>query len=98
MDYLTIDHVTKHFPLLNGSGSSSNGKSFCVLKNVSLRVAKGEFITTIGHSGCGKSTLLNIIAGLDKGSEGGIILEGKEVSQPGLDPWSCFRVSPSCPG
>ncbi len=91
MDYLTVDHVTKHFPLLNGSGSSSNGKSFCVLKNVSLRVAKGEFITTIGHSGCGKSTLLNIIAGFDKGSEGGIILEGKEVSQPGLDRMVVFQ-------
>jgi nitrate/nitrite transport system ATP-binding protein len=91
MDYLTVDHVTKHFPLLNGAGSSGNGKSFCVLKNVSLRVAKGEFITTIGHSGCGKSTLLNIIAGFDKGSEGGIILEGKEVSQPGLDRMVVFQ-------
>ena len=91
MDYLTVDHVTKHFPLLNGSGSSGNGKSFCVLKNVSLRVAKGEFITTIGHSGCGKSTLLNIIAGFDKGSEGGVILEGKEVSQPCLDRMVVFQ-------
>jgi nitrate/nitrite transport system ATP-binding protein len=60
MDYLTVDHVTKHFPLLNGSASSPNGKTFCVLKNVSLRVTKGEFITTIGHSGCGKSTRRNI--------------------------------------
>ena len=91
MDYLTVDHITKHFPLLNGAGSSGNGKSFCVLKNVSLRVAKGEFITTIGHSGCGKSTLLNIIAGFDKGSEGGIILEGKEVNQPGLDRMVVFQ-------
>ena len=91
MDYLTVDHVTKLFPLLNGSGSPGNGKSFCVLKNVSLRVAKGEFITTIGHSGCGKSTLLNIIAGFDKGSEGGIILEGKEVNHPGLDRMVVFQ-------
>ena len=91
MDYLSIDHVTKHFPLLNGSGSSGNGKTFCVLKNVNLRVAKGEFITTIGHSGCGKSTLLNIIAGFDKGSEGGIVLEGKEVNQPGLDRMVVFQ-------
>jgi nitrate/nitrite transport system ATP-binding protein len=91
VDYLTIDHVTKYFPLLNGSGSSTNGKTFCVLKNVSLRVGKGEFITTIGHSGCGKSTLLNIIAGFDKGSEGGIILDGKEVDQPGLDRMVVFQ-------
>jgi nitrate/nitrite transport system ATP-binding protein len=91
MDYLTIDHVTKHFPLLNGNGSSSNGKSFCVLKDVTLRVAKGEFITTIGHSGCDKSTLLNIIAGFDKGSEGGILLEGREVNEPGLDRMVVFQ-------
>src|SRR5499426_1024982 len=91
MDYLTVDHVTKHFPLLNGSGPSANGKTFCVLKNVTLRVTKGEFITTIGHSGCGKSTLLNIIAGFDKGSEGGIILEGKEINQPGLDRMVVFQ-------
>jgi len=92
MDYLTVDHVTKHFPIANGSGpSSSNGKMFCVLKNVTLKVAKGEFITTIGHSGCGKSTLLNIIAGFDKGSEGGIVLEGKQVDAPGLDRMVVFQ-------
>jgi len=92
MDYLIVDHVTKHFPITNGSGlGSGNGKSFCVLKDVTLKVAKGEFITTIGHSGCGKSTLLNIIAGFDKGSKGGIILEGKEVDAPGLDRMVVFQ-------
>src|SRR5919106_2119965 len=92
MDYLTVDHITKHFPVVNGGGSASgNGKLFCVLKNVNLRVARGEFITTIGHSGCGKSTLLNIIAGFDKGSEGGIVLEGREVNEPGLDRMVVFQ-------
>jgi nitrate/nitrite transport system ATP-binding protein len=90
--YLSIDHVTKYFPLSNGSGpSSGNGKSFCVLKNVNLAVSRGEFITTIGHSGCGKSTLLNIIAGFEKGSQGGIVLEGKEVDEPGLDRMVVFQ-------
>lgn len=92
MAFLTIDHVTKHFPISNGAASwSGNNKTFCVLKNVSLGVSKGEFITTIGHSGCGKSTLLNIIAGFEKGSEGGIILEGKEVDEPGLDRMVVFQ-------
>src|ERR671918_327496 len=91
MDYLAIDHITKHFPVANGGSASGNGKSFCVLKNVNLRVSKGEFITTIGHSGCGKSTLLNIIAGFDKGSEGGVILEGREVNEPGLDRMVVFQ-------
>lgn len=92
MDYLTIDHVTKHFPVTNGASSWSGGtKTFCVLKNVTLKVVKGEFITTIGHSGCGKSTLLNIIAGFDKGSQGGVLLEGKEVDTPGLDRMVVFQ-------
>jgi nitrate/nitrite transport system ATP-binding protein len=92
MDYLTIDHVTKDFPASSGTGAwSSSGKTFCVLKNVTLKVSKGEFITTIGHSGCGKSTLLNIIAGFDRGSKGGIILEGKEVDAPGIDRMVVFQ-------
>src|SRR5690606_25863685 len=39
----------------------------------------------IGHSGCGKSTVLNIVAGLLQATEGGVILEGKEVNTPGPD-------------
>ncbi len=92
MAFLTIDHVSKHFPISNGTGPRSGAdKNFCVLKSVNLNISKGEFITTIGHSGCGKSTLLNIIAGLDKGSQGGVILEGKEVDEPGLDRMVVFQ-------
>ncbi|MGH7834868.1 MAG: ABC transporter ATP-binding protein [Candidatus Binatia bacterium] len=92
MAYLTIDHVTKYFPVANGSGPrSGESQSVCILKNVNLTVPKGEFITTIGHSGCGKSTLLNIIAGFEKGSQGGIVLEGKEVDEPGLDRMVVFQ-------
>jgi nitrate/nitrite transport system ATP-binding protein len=56
-----------------------------VLRDVSLRVDQGEFIAIIGHSGCGKSTLLNVIAGLVKATSGGVLLENKEVSEPGPD-------------
>src|SRR5512132_2246893 len=56
-----------------------------VLRDVSLRVAKGEFIAIIGHSGCGKSTLLNVVAGLVKATGGGVILEDREVNAPGPD-------------
>jgi nitrate/nitrite transport system ATP-binding protein len=48
-------------------------------------------VTTIGHSGCGKSTLLNIIAGLETMSEGAILLNGREVSGPGLDRMVVFQ-------
>ncbi len=42
-------------------------------------------MSLIGHSGCGKSTVLNIVAGLHQATEGGVILEGKEVIEPGPD-------------
>ncbi|HVZ42944.1 MAG TPA: ABC transporter ATP-binding protein [Ramlibacter sp.] len=64
-----------------GQGASANP----VLKGIDLAVAQGEFITLIGHSGCGKSTVLNIVAGLLKASAGGVILDGREVDQPGPD-------------
>jgi nitrate/nitrite transport system ATP-binding protein len=50
-----------------------------------LMIDRGEFVTLIGHSGCGKSTLLNIIAGFEQASAGDIILDGKEITMPGMD-------------
>ncbi|MBW6398639.1 ABC transporter ATP-binding protein [Roseomonas sp. HJA6] len=56
-----------------------------VLNGVDLKVARGEYISVIGHSGCGKSTLLNVVAGLLPASLGGVLLEGTEVDEPGPD-------------
>lgn len=56
-----------------------------VIKDVNLSINKGEFISIIGHSGCGKSTLLNVVAGLVKPSKGSVILNNKEVTDPGPD-------------
>lgn len=56
---------------------------FCALQNVNLKIKKGEFISLIGHSGCGKSTVLNIVAGLYQATQGGVVLSGKEVNEPG---------------
>ena len=53
------------------------------LTDVNLKITKGEMISLIGHSGCGKSTVLNIVAGLLQATEGGAVLEGKEVNEPG---------------
>jgi len=75
--YLEIDHVSIDFPTKNGP--------FRALDGVDLNIAKGEFVSLIGHSGCGKSTVLNIVAGLYNASEGGVVLEGKEVYRPGPD-------------
>ena len=85
MAFLEIDHVTKYFPSPDGSGR------VCIFKDATIKIEKGEFVTVIGHSGCGKSTLLNIIAGLETMTEGGIILNGREVSGPGLDRMVVFQ-------
>jgi nitrate/nitrite transport system ATP-binding protein len=56
-----------------------------VLKNISLDVVQGEYVSLIGHSGCGKSTLLNLIAGLTPVTSGAVTLEDKHVQGPGPD-------------
>jgi len=75
---------------------------FHALREINLSVAKGEFVTLIGHSGCGKSTLLNLIAGLTLPSSGVLLCDNREIAAPGperavvfqnhsLLPWlTCF--------
>lgn len=75
--YLSIEDV--------GITSATDKGSFRALDGVSLKVDKGEFISIIGHSGCGKSTILNIVAGLLQATEGGVLLDGREVDSPGPD-------------
>ena len=55
---------------------------FHALQDINLTVAKGEFITLIGHSGCGKSTLLNLIAGLTQASSGVLLCANREIAGP----------------
>lgn len=54
-----------------------------VLRDISLDIAEGEFVSIIGHSGCGKSTLLNLIAGLTTVTTGAVLLQNREVNAPG---------------
>lgn len=75
MTHLDISKVSIEFPTPKGS--------FKALDGVNLKINKGEFVSLIGHSGCGKSTVLNIVAGLYDATEGGVLLDGKEVRGPG---------------
>jgi nitrate ABC transporter ATP-binding subunit len=64
-----------------GSGAAR----YHALDDVNLQIARGEFVSLIGHSGCGKSTLLNIVAGLAAPTHGHVLVGGREVDGPGLD-------------
>src|SRR5919109_3635826 len=88
MALLRIDHVSKVFPAID---RAQKGESFVVFRGVTFDINKGEFLTMIGHSGCGKSTLLNIIAGFDAPTEGGVLLEGREITKLGLDRMVVFQ-------
>jgi len=83
-EFVTVDRIDKVFPL-------SNGGTYVALKDISLEVKKGEFISLIGHSGCGKSTLLNMVAGLDLPTEGIVMLENERISEPGPDRMVVFQ-------
>ena len=80
--YLKIDHVCKTF----ARGATADE----VLPTSRSTIEQGEYVSIIGHSGCGKSTLLNIVAGLLPATTGGVLLENREVNEPG--PGSRGRV------
>jgi nitrate/nitrite transport system ATP-binding protein len=82
--FLTVDDVTQVFPLVDGG-------RYVALKDIDLEIAEGEFVSLIGHSGCGKSTLLNLMAGLTQASGGGILMDGREVTEPGPDRMVVFQ-------
>jgi nitrate/nitrite transport system ATP-binding protein len=75
--YLRLDHIDKSF--------TRGATTTVVLKDISLTIDKREFVSIIGHSGCGKTTLLNIVAGLASVSAGCVLLENREVNEPGPD-------------
>jgi nitrate/nitrite transport system ATP-binding protein len=82
--FVGVDHIDKVFNL-------PRGEKYIALKNIDLEIKKGEFVSLVGHSGCGKSTLLNIIAGLDQPTLGGVLLEDRQVTQPGPDRMVVFQ-------
>lgn len=65
---LSLQHISKNF----GEGD--------VLRDISLDVARGEFVTLLGASGCGKTTTLRIISGLETPDEGTVLLDGRDVT------------------
>jgi nitrate ABC transporter ATP-binding subunit len=58
---------------------------FVAVKDVNAQVSAGEFVAVLGHSGCGKSTVLSMIAGLERPTYGGVVIDGTEVVGPGAE-------------
>ena len=64
---------------------------FVALRDISLNVEEGEFVSLIGHSGCGKSTLLNLVSGLTTPTSGVLLLDDRELKGPGPDRGVVFQ-------
>ncbi|QPK65424.1 ATP-binding cassette domain-containing protein [Methylomonas sp. LL1] len=86
--YLEFANLSKVYPTPDGNSTIK------VVDGFDMKMKKGEFISIIGHSGCGKSTVLSMTAGLNQISEGGIILDNREIDGAGPDRGVVFQ-SPS---
>jgi ABC-type nitrate/sulfonate/bicarbonate transport system ATPase subunit len=82
---LAIEGVSRVFPGVRGRAPTR------ALEPATLDVADNDFITILGPSGCGKSTLLRIVAGLDRPTEGRVLLDGAPVAMPGPDRGMVFQ-------
>jgi NitT/TauT family transport system ATP-binding protein len=69
----------------------ANDNEVIAVKNVTLNVQPGEFVSLIGPSGCGKSTILSIVAGFMKPTSGEARLDGDAITKPGSDRGVVFQ-------
>ncbi|KHD34911.1 bacitracin ABC transporter ATP-binding protein [Clostridium acetobutylicum] len=81
MEVLRIENLRKVY------GSKFGGVKYTALKDINLKVNKGEFVGIMGPSGSGKTTFLNVISTIDKPTAGNVIIDGKDIvklREPGL--------------
>lgn len=83
MEYIEVKKLNKIY----GEGDLA----VHAIKDISLTIAKGEFITIIGESGSGKSTLLNMLGALDVPSSGKVFIEGKDIFSMNENELTLFR-------
>ncbi len=83
MAILQVEHLSKQY----GKGDSL----VMAVNDVSFEVQRGEFVAIIGASGSGKSTLLHMLGGVDRPSQGEIIIDGQSISRINSDQLAIFR-------
>jgi putative ABC transport system ATP-binding protein/lipoprotein-releasing system ATP-binding protein len=83
MEQLRIEDITKNY--------ASNGGTVSAVKAASLSVARGDFLTIVGHSGSGKTTLLSLIGGIAQPTSGRILFEKVDIFSLGSDRISEYR-------
>jgi nitrate/nitrite transport system ATP-binding protein len=76
--FISIEGIARRFRAAGGGATT-------VFEDLWLSMRRGEFVCVIGHSGCGKTTVLNILAGLDRPSEGTLIVDGQVIDGPSID-------------
>jgi NitT/TauT family transport system ATP-binding protein len=76
---------------LSVTGLTKSFRDLDVLRNISIDIGKGEFISIVGPSGCGKTTFLRIIGGLEKATAGTARLDGRVIDGPGSDRGFVFQ-------
>lgn len=81
---LELSGLTKTF--------QTDGGVVTAVQDVNAHVQEGEFVCLLGHAGCGKSTVLSMIAGLERATLGGVIMEGKEIDGPGPERAVVFQA------
>ena len=80
---LSLKNITKIYP--------AAGEDVHALRGLSLDFRKSEFVSILGPSGCGKTTLLNIIGGLDRYTDGDLVIEGRSTKEYKDRDWDTYR-------
>jgi nitrate ABC transporter ATP-binding subunit len=81
--HVEIWNLAKSYPARAGEA--------VIVRDFTLTIASGEFVSMIGHSGCGKSTVLGVVAGLVEPTAGGVAIAGREIDGPGPDRGVVFQ-------
>jgi nitrate/nitrite transport system ATP-binding protein len=81
--FVTMTKLGKTYPTPRGAA--------VIVRDFDLHIKRGELVSIIGHSGCGKSTVLSMVAGLSSITDGGVIIDGREIDGAGPDRGMVFQ-------